>query len=246
MTLKADTAAALIVGNELLSGKIQEANLVELARVLRVQGVLLKRAMLVPDEVDTIAAELSLLRSSVDVVFTSGGVGPTHDDVTIEAVARSFGVDCVIAPELAELLRAAYGDRCSDVHLRMAKVPRGATLLRSVDVRWPTTVMGNVFVLPGVPEIFRAKLDTVRAHVRGAQPFAARAVYLNVEEAEVTPLLDQVVARHPDVEIGSYPKWSEPRYRTKVTFDARTESAVEAALRDFVAHIDSKLLVGLE
>jgi len=241
-----ETAAALIVGNELLSGKVQDANLVELARLLRVQGVVLARAVFVSDEVEVIAREINALRSSVDVVFTSGGVGPTHDDVTIESVARAFEVDVVHDEVLSELLRTHYGARLTEVHLRMAKVPRGARLLGAPDARWPLTVMGNVFILPGVPEIFRAKLDTVRAHVRGSRPFATRAAYLATEEAELTPLLDRVVTRHPDVEIGSYPKWSEPRYKTKITFDSRNRDAVEAALRDFVGEVDAAHLVATE
>jgi molybdenum cofactor synthesis domain-containing protein len=246
VTLVAETAAALVIGNELLSGKIQEANLFDLSRLLRALGISLQRAVIVPDDVAVISAELSALRNAFDVVFTSGGVGPTHDDVTVEAVARSFGVKALLEPTLAGMLREVYGDRCTDAHLRMAIVPEGAELLSTSDVKWPTPLIGNVFILPGVPEIFRAKLDVVRAHLSGRRPFASRAVFLRLDEAELTQALDQVVATHAGVEIGSYPKWFEPSYKTKVTFDGRDARAVDLALADFVARFESEAIARVD
>jgi molybdenum cofactor synthesis domain-containing protein len=241
-----ETAAALLIGNELLSGKIQDANLIELARMLRALGMHLVRAAILPDDVTQIADELSALRRSADVVFTSGGVGPTHDDVTVQAVARAFGVPVVRDPSLEALLRNTYGPRCTEIHLRMALVPQGAELLSSSDVKWPVTSMGNVFLLPGVPEIFRAKLDVIRAHVQGPMPFASRAVFLRVEEADLTDVLDAVVAQHATVEIGSYPKWFEPSYKTKVTFDGRDGSAVQSAADDFIRRLGADAVVRVE
>src|SRR5262249_53142037 len=150
--LVARTAAALLIGNELLSGKIQEANLIELARTLRSLGVNLVRVVVLPDQVEILASELGRLRKDHDVVFTSGGVGPTHDDVTIAAVAQAFGVGVTADPGLVEQIRRAYGENCSDAHLRMALVPEGAVLRTSEDVTWPTPVVENVWILPGVPE----------------------------------------------------------------------------------------------
>ncbi len=228
------TAAALLIGNELLSGKIHEANLIELARTLRALGVRLARVVMVPDEVDTIAAEVRALSATHDVVFTSGGVGPTHDDVTIEGVARGFGVEATIDPTMEALLHSAYGDRVTEGHLRMALVPKGARLATSPEILWPTVVMHNVWVLPGVPEIFRMKLAVVRSSLRGPEAFVSRAVFTKMDEGELKPLLDQVVADHPDVEVGSYPKWFDPEYKTKLTFDSRNRAAVEAALACFL------------
>lgn len=242
----AHTAAALIIGNELLSGKIQEGNLIELARLLRALGVRLIRAVFVPDELDVIARAVQELSASADALFTSGGVGPTHDDVTVEAVAQAFGVRAVIDPTLAALLREVYGERCTDAHLRMALVPEGAELVSSPDVRWPTPLMKNVYVLPGVPEIFRMRLDAVRSHLQGPRPFVSRAVFLNLDEPELTPTLNAVVAAHPDVEIGSYPKWFDPKYKTKITFDGADDDAVTRAFSAFVAHFDPVQIVRVE
>ena len=229
------TAAALLIGNELLSGKVQEANLGELARTLRTLGVELRRVFVVPDEVEVIAEDVRALSSSHDVVFTSGGVGPTHDDVTIEAVSVAFGVKPVMDPTMESLLRGAYGDKCSDAHLRMALVPEGAELMTTPDILWPTVMMKNVWVLPGVPEIFRMKLAVVRERIRGPEPFSTRAAYTNLDEATLKPLLDQVVSEHPEVDVGSYPKWFDSEYKTKVTVDGRSITHVEAAFSALLA-----------
>lgn len=223
------TAAVLIIGNELLSGKVQEANLVVLARALRSIGVALRRVVVVPDEVDAIAGEVRALSGAHDAVFTSGGVGPTHDDVTVEAVAKAFGVGVVRAPEIVELLRGFYKDRCTEAHLRMALVPAGATLERTQDVAWPTIRVRNVWLLPGIPEAFRMKVPVVVAKLGGGRRFFSTAVYTQMDEGDLKPLLDAVVAAYPDIDVGSYPKWADATYRTKVTFDGLDEARVRLA-----------------
>jgi molybdenum cofactor synthesis domain-containing protein len=228
------TAAALLVGNELLSGKVHEANLVNLARTLRALGVRLERAVMVPDDMQVIADEVRALSNKYDVVFTSGGVGPTHDDITLEAVALAFGVRAIIHPEFESLLHAVYDDKMTEGHLRMALVPEGADLVHHEEMRWPTVRMKNVWVLPGVPEAFRMKLAVVRANVRGAARFFSREVLTKMDEPDLKPLLDQVVAAHPEVDVGSYPKWFEARYKTKITFDSTDEKKLEAAVEEFL------------
>jgi molybdenum cofactor synthesis domain-containing protein len=244
--LLADTAAALIIGNELLSGKIADENLVELAKTLRALGVRLRRVVTLPDERAALVDELRTLSATFDVVFTSGGVGPTHDDVTVEAVAAAFGVSVVQHPELSAVIRRAYGEACTDAHLRMALVPQGAELAASPEVDWPLPVMNNVFILPGVPEAFRSKLSAVRAWVRGPLPFVSRAAFTTLDEPSLKALLDAVVARHPGVDVGSYPRWFEPSYKTKVTFDGREPLSVDAALADFTAGLPAGALVRSE
>lgn len=229
------TAAALTIGNELLNGKVQEANLHPLAVALRALGIQLCRAHTICDDVALIAREVRELSEDHDVLFTSGGIGPTHDDVTIAGVADAFGVPVRRHPELTAMLERTYGDQLTPEHLEMARVPEGARLLDTPDIRWPTVVMHNVWILPGVPEIFRMKLAVVRAHLRGPEEFFGRAVFTLLDEAELKPLLDQVVAEHPKVEVGSYPKWFDASYRTKVTFDGRDRDAVQRALEALLA-----------
>jgi molybdenum cofactor synthesis domain-containing protein len=237
------TAAALVIGNELLSGKVAEGNLVVLARELRALGVQLRRVVMILDEIEIIAREVRELSGSHDVVFTSGGVGPTHDDLTIEGVARAFGAGVVSVPSIERMIRAHYGERCTEGHLLMARVPEGARLVASAAIPWPTVVMRNVWVLPGVPEVFRMKMPHVRAELAGDAPFVSLSVYTTLDEGDLKPLLDRVVADYREVEVGSYPKWNEPEYKTRLTFDGLDEAKVRAARDAFVASLPAGSLV---
>ncbi len=235
----AETAAFLLIGNELLTGKIQEANLQPLAQLLRALGVSLVWSSVVRDDAATIANEVKRLLDLADVVFTSGGIGPTHDDVTVEAVALAFGVNTTTPPHLAARLQEVYGANCTEAHLRMAVVPEGATLLHEGDPEtgWPLIRMSNVWILPGIPELFRSKLSIVRAHLRGRHVYCSEWVKLLWEEVHLKEHLDAVVAEHPNVEIGSYPKWFNDEYKTEVTFDAQNEGLVVQALQSLLARL---------
>lgn len=241
-----ERAAALIVGNELLSGKVAEANLVELARTLRSLGVTLERVVMLPDTLPTLAPEIRSLSRSHDVVFTSGGVGPTHDDLTIAAVAAAFETNVVEDATLRALILAAYRERATETHYRMALVPNGAELAAGPDGTWPIAVMHNVWILPGVPEVFREKLLVVRSFLRGPVPFHSRAVFTRQEEPLIALSLEEVVRKHPEVDIGSYPRWFEPSYKTKVTLDARDPERVEAALADLLTLLPVESIVRVE
>lgn len=240
------TAAALIIGNELLSGKIADANLLVLAKALRSLGIRLRRVVMILDELDVIADEVRALSAGHDVLFTSGGVGPTHDDVTIEGVARAFGAGVTISTEIDRLLRQYYGERITEGHLLMARIPEGARLISSAKIPWPTVVMRNVWVLPGVPEIFQLKMPLIRAELGGDAPFISMAVFTNLDEGQIKALLDQVVADHEDVDIGSYPKWSDPEYKTKLTFDGLIEARVRAARDAFARGLPKDAVVRIE
>ena len=239
------TAAALVIGNELLSGKIADKNLVVLARTLRGLGVQLRRVVMTLDELDTIVAEVRALASSHDFLFTSGGVGPTHDDVTIEAVATAFGAPLVVSPAIEGLLRSYYGERVTDGHLLMARIPEGARLVTSERVPWPTVVLRNVWMFPGVPEIFAMKMPLVEAELAGDAPFRSFAVLTRLDEGQIKALLDRIVSEHPAVEIGSYPRWSDPRIKTKLTFDCRDRALALAARDAFAASLPGHAIVDL-
>lgn len=229
------TAAALIIGNEILSGKIQETNLVELARALRELGIDLKRVVVVTDDPVVIAKEVTALAATHDLLFTSGGVGPTHDDVTMAGIASAFGVPVVTHPTLEEMLRRHFGAKINDNHLRLALVPEGARLVSKPDSLWPVTVLENVWILPGIPEVFRKKLDIVREHLGGDTPYLSRAVYTKLDEADLAPMLNEVVAKFPDVDVGSYPAWTDKKYRTKLTFDGKDAAGIGRAVEAFLA-----------
>lgn len=228
------TAAALVIGNEILTGKVQEQNVAALARELFGIGVKLRRVVICPDEVEVIVSDLNALRAGHDAVFTSGGVGPTHDDVTVSAVARAFGRSVVRSPEIEKLLRRYFGERLLERHLRMADLPEGYRLERASGSLWPVVVVDNVYVLPGLPEVFRRKLPILRQRLGGDRSFVSRTVYTLCDEGEVAGLLDVLVEEHREVAIGSYPVWGNEAYRLKLTFDGADDglvAAAEAALR---------------
>ncbi|MCA9613431.1 MAG: competence/damage-inducible protein A [Sandaracinus sp.] len=240
------TAAALIVGNEVLTGKVEEANVAVLARMLFEIGITLRRVVVVPDEIETIATEVNALRGTHDVVFTSGGVGPTHDDITIDAVAHAFGRQVVRSAEVEKMVReyhAKKGTPLSDAALRLANVIEGSRLLRNAEVWWPTLAIENVYVLPGVPEIFKLKLGVLREELARGESFVSRAVYTWCDESAIAELLYQLAADHPKVLIGSYLKWRGEDYHTKITFDGGDEKAVGEAVAAFVAAVAPKDLV---
>ena len=242
----ARTAAALIIGNEILTGKVREANVQRLAHELFRLGIAFRRVIVCPDDVDTIARDLRELREAHDLVFTSGGVGPTHDDLTLPAVARSFDRPLVRSPIIEGLIRGYWGERATEGHLRMADVPEGADLLSTGDVPWPVVCVENVFVLPGVPEIFEVKLQLLRERIGSDVPFVSRALYTMCDEGEIAGLLERVVRAHPGVEIGSYPRWRDPSYRVKLTFDGRDPAAVDAALEACRGALAPELIVRVE
>mgnify|MGYP001818283284 FL=1 len=240
------TAAALIIGNEILSGKIVDTNTTFLAQGLFELGIELRRVVVCPDEVETISRDLSELRAAHDLVFTSGGVGPTHDDVTIEGVAQSFGKPVVRSEAVEKMIRHYYGDRATEAHLRMANMPEGAEMIRSSEAPWPTVVIDNVFVLPGVPEIFELKFTDLRKRLDQGQEFHSQAVFTLAGEGEIAGLLERIATDFPGVMVGSYVKWRAPDYRTKVTFDGNDLQAVTKAADTLVDELEAELFVRRE
>ncbi len=230
------TAAALVIGNEILTGKIEEQNVAYLARQLFELGIALHRVVMCVDDAEVIAHDLNVMRANHDWVFTSGGVGPTHDDVTLAGVARAFGRRLVRDESLADLIRGWHARQGRDVnehHLRMADVVEGAEQYRSESMRWPVQLVDNVVVLPGVPEIFRTKLDALRERLDEGERFVGRTVYTLCDEGDIAELLAEIEARFTDVSVGSYPRFArdadDSGYRTKITFDGTDDAAVDGA-----------------
>jgi len=235
--ITASTACALLIGNELLNGSVDDCNLRELALSLHGLGIRLKRALVLPDEVELLTAEIQNASRTYDVVFTSGGIGPTHDDVTIAAVAKAFGVDIVVDEELRAATIEYYGAPLSEAQLRLAQVPRGSCMVRAPEARWPTIVMRNVWVLPGVPVIFRAKLEAVRHWLKGTVRFHSCAVLCRSNELSLKHLIDCTVRANTTVEIGSYPIWPPTDAQTKITFEAIDSVSLKAAVKEFVSNL---------
>src|SRR6266508_2887997 len=201
----AKTAGIILIGNEILSGKVVDANASYLSRELRALGVEVRKISVIPDEVALIADEVGVFAADYDVVFTSGGVGPTHDDVTIEGVARALNVPVVRDPKLVKLLEGFYKTRRNDARLEMDGVPDGAELMADGELVFPAVVVRNIYILPGVPEIFRQKFDALKERFRDA-PFHLCCVYVSMGEGTLADHLNALLAGHPDLLLGSYPE----------------------------------------
>lgn len=231
------TAVLVVVGSEVLSAKVQDENGPWAARRLRDLGVRLLAIHTVPDRVEDIVEVVAAARGRADWVFTSGGVGPTHDDVTVGAVARALARPVVRSAELAEAIRALHrrhhgGAEAPEVALRMADVPEGTRLLG--DAAFPTLVVENVVMLPGVPQFFRWQFDRI-ADVLSSAPFRLASVYLSIGEDRLAPILDRVVREHPAVEIGSYPRFDDADHRVRVTIESKDGARVADALAALLA-----------
>jgi molybdenum cofactor synthesis domain-containing protein len=236
----------LVVGNELLTGKIVDENTPYLAGYLFGLGITLRKVIVCPDEMDTIAADLDALRARHDHVFTSGGVGPTHDDITLDAVAHAFGVELIQSVEMVDMIRGHFKERTTPEHLRMANLPAGSRLVRSGDLWWPTVVVENVYVLPGVPSIYKLKLDALRPHLDRGARFTNVSIYTRCDEGEVAAMLARVARAHPEVAIGSYLGARGADYDVKLTFDGADTEAVALAADAFVAALEPSLFVRRE
>ncbi len=221
----------LVIGNELLSGKFEERNVAVLAKELFSLGIRFRRVEICPDEVEVISEDVARLSARYDHVFTSGGVGPTHDDVTMVAVAEAFSRSIVRSPELVQALSRHYGSRLLPEHLAMADVPEGAEILWSKGSKWPLVRLGNVFILPGLPEVFRLKVPMLKDHITPGQPFFSKQVDLQTDEGSVAALLRKLADDFSDVNIGSYPCWEEGSSYLIITFDGRDQARVDQAAR---------------
>lgn len=239
-------AGAIIIGNEVLSGKVEEENARFLIRELRGLGVKLERIVFLRDEEEEIAAEVRRMSSAYDHVFTSGGVGSTHDDVTFLGVARAFGRELVLEPGLEALLAARFGPKMSEVVRRMAMVPAGTQLLYARPDRYPVLLVENVFVLPGVPSFFRAKFDEVLRARLGGPPFVLRQVFVSVGEDEIALPLEAVQKAHPELELGSYPRFDEADHKVRLTVEGRDAERVRAGFEALMGRLPPAWIVRTE
>lgn len=212
--------SALIIGNEVLTAKVTEANGGHVIKRCRERGVEVQAVHFVRDDVDAIVEAIQLARRRVKFVITSGGVGPTHDDVTVRAVALALNRDVVRLPEMEARLRAYYAERPMPPEaMRMAEGPAGSVLLPSEDLRFPVLECDGVFMLPGVPQLFKIQFEAVLARFP-ARPLSLRQLYLSVGEADIAHALDAVALARPTVAIGSYPTWGEGAdHRVKLTIE---------------------------
>jgi len=209
------TAALVVIGDEILSGRTQDKNVSQVAVWLNQHGIRLAEVRIVPDDIERIAAAVNELRVVHDYLFTTGGIGPTHDDITVDAMAHAFGVPVVIHPEARGILENYYRDRpggLTEARLRMARVPEGAELLPNPSSGAPGVKMDNVYIMAGVPGITASMLEGLTGKLEGGKPIVSVTVGARAPESDVADMLRETEEANPGVAIGSYPFFREGRY----------------------------------
>jgi FAD synthetase len=230
------TAGMVVIGNEILSGKITDTNSPFLCRELNFLGMRMERLVTIPDDFALIGRVVREFSEAFTWVFTSGGIGPTHDDVTIPAIAAGFGVPVLRDPGLEGTIREHYAERLTEDHLLMAQVPQGAELIDIDGLYYPQVRFRNVFILPGVPELFQYKFNAIKGRFR-SRPIILREIFMKADEGIIAASLRETAERFADVLIGSYPSFFKRDYSVKVTLESREAASVEAAL----AHLNARL-----
>ena len=235
------TAALIIIGDEILSGRTEDENIFYIARYLNDIGIALRVVRVVRDLEDEIVAAVNELRARYSYVFTTGGIGPTHDDVTTDAIAAAFGVMAAIDPRAVEVMRQGF--ELTPARLRMARVPKGAELIHNLLYKAPGFMLGNVIVMAGIPRVMQVMLDAVAPRLKSGRPMLSRTVRIEAREGDLATGLAAIQAAHPDVQIGSYPFFAKSELCTCVVLrsvDAIRLDYVLGALWEFIGRENHK------
>jgi len=241
----AKTAGILIIGNEVLSGKVEDQNSPYLVRELRALGVQVQRITTVPDDAKVIAQEVRAFADRYDFVFTTGGVGPTHDDITITAIAAAFGRGVVRHPLLEGVLRRHYGEGITSAQLRMAEIPEGSELVGEGELTFPVITLGNVYIFPGIPDAVRWKFERIRERFREA-PYILRRVFLRCDEGGIADDLIATLCQFPELQLGSYPILNNPDHNVMLTLESKNAEYVEQALNSLLSRLPPQAIVRVE
>lgn len=241
------TAAVLLIGDEILSGRTKDANSGWMAERMTEMGIDLKEIRVVADDEEAIVEALNALRARYTYVFTTGGIGPTHDDITADAVAKAFGVGIDYHPDAVAALREIFpGDRLNEARMRMARIPLGGELIVNELSKAPGIRIGNVFVMAGVPKIMQSMFKAVAPSLQTGPKVVSETVLANAKEGDVGTPLSQIQARYPDVSIGSYPFQDENGYNTNLVIRGRDPNLVQKVKQDveaMLAQVHAQLVV---
>lgn len=236
------TAGLIVIGDEILSGRTQDKNIAQIAMWLNVQGIRLSEVRVVPDVQTRIVAAVDAIRTGYDYCFTTGGIGPTHDDITVDAIAATLGVPVVIHSQARAMLADYYETRggLTEPRLRMARVPEGADLIPNRMSGAPGIRIGNIFILAGVPYITAGMLDALTGTLEGGRPVVSGTIGCWVAESEIADLLYEVERAHDGVAIGSYPFFREGRTGANFVVRATDQVVVEACVADLTARLEAQ------
>ena len=227
------TAGLVVIGDEILSGRTHDKNIAQVASWLQVQGIRLTEVRVVSDDVAAIAAAVNTLRAAYDYVFTTGGIGPTHDDITVDAVAAALGVPVVVHPQARAMLEDYYKDKpggLTEARLRMARVPEGADLIPNRMSGAPGIRHGNLFLMAGVPHITAQMLDGLTGQLEGGAPLLSETVGCWTAESEVADILREVEKAHENCQIGSYPFFREGKIGANFVIRSTSRDVLESAV----------------
>ena len=222
------TAGLLVIGNEILSGKVRDTNSPFLATELRKLGVDLERILTIPDTIEMIATEVVAMSNAFDFVFTSGGIGPTHDDLTMDGIAVAFDRKIVLNQSMVDRMARHTEKPLNDAMKKMAMIPEGAEVLDVGGLWFPVVVVENVHIFPGIPELFEKKFDSIRDRFSGV-PFKLRKIYVRVNESDIADTLNELLREYPKLMLGSYPRINEESYRVMLTLESRDADYLERA-----------------
>jgi molybdenum cofactor synthesis domain-containing protein len=233
------TAGLIVIGDEILSGRTQDRNVAQVATWLNLQGIRLAEVRVVADDMAAIGEGVTALRARNDYLFTTGGIGPTHDDITVDAIAAALGVPVIVHPKARAILEAWYETRggVTAARLRMARVPEGAELIENKMSGAPGIRLNNIFILAGVPHIATLMLEALSGQLQGGRPLLSRTIGCWAPESEVADLLRETEARHDGCQIGSYPFFKEGRVGANFVIRGTDEGALEACASDLVARL---------
>ena len=231
------TAALLVIGDEILSGRTQDRNVAQIGTWLNVQGIRLREVRIVADDQDAIVEAVNILRARNDYLFTTGGIGPTHDDITVDAIAAALGVSVVVHPEARAILEGYYAARggINEARLRMARVPEGAELIPNRYSGAPGIRFGNIYIMAGVPHITAGMLSELTGTLEGGAPLLSRTIGCMVAESEIADLLGQMERTHEGCQIGSYPFFREGKVGANFVVRATDQARLDACVDDLVA-----------
>jgi molybdenum cofactor synthesis domain-containing protein len=235
------TAGMVVIGDEILSGRTQDRNVAQVATWLNLQGIRLAEVRVVADDQGRIVEAVNALRARYDYLFTTGGIGPTHDDITVDAIAAALDVAVVVHPRARAVLEAYYASRggVSEARLRMARVPEGAELIENRLSGAPGIRHGNVFILAGVPHIATLMLEALAGQLEGGQPLLSRVIGCWAPESEVADLLGETERAHDGCQIGSYPFFKEGRVGANFVIRSTDEGALEACASDLIGRLEA-------
>ena len=230
------TAGIVIIGNEVLSGKTQDINSHFFCTELRQLGVDVQKISTIPDEIELIGQEVAGFSKRFDWVFTSGGVGPTHDDVTIDGIAHGFNLKVVRHPAIEQRMRQRLGSEVNEARLRMANVPEGAELLATEALFAPVIKINNVFIFPGIPKILQERFHAIKERFRDA-PYFLKVVYVRQGEGVIASLMNDLLLKYPQLMLGSYPVLDIADYKVKVTLESKDSDYLDQALQSFLSSL---------